>query len=269
MIIANIVDHGVIYAFTGAFAGLMSGILGIGGGVIIVPALAYIFKHKPDFPSELSMHFAAGTSLAIMIVSSQLSLRAHHKKMTILWPVYRRLWPGIMIGTVIGALLADLLPSQILKLLFGLFLLLLCMKMYFDRKVAHVAHTPSPMLNFTVTALSGLASGLLGIGGGVLVIPYLTYCGIQIRQVAALSALCTMTVALVGAAAYIFTGMSESALPRGATGYIFWPAVFWVALPTAFFAPIGVNMTYKLPEKQLRTGFIVFLLIVALDMLLD
>jgi uncharacterized membrane protein YfcA len=267
MILPNFIESAVIYAFVGAFAGFMSGVLGIGGGIIIVPALAYIFSHHPDLPANMTMHYAAGTSLAIMIVNSQLAIRAHHQRKNILWTTYQRLWPGIVFGTVAGAWLADSLPSSVLKMIFGLFLFLLCLKMLFDGKGMKAVKIPGKWLNGLATFIIGLQSGLLGIGGGTLTIPYLSYCGINIRQIAALSALCTMTVAVVGTLSYIFTGIDQLSPVPWSTGYIFWPAVFWVALPAVFFAPLGVSMTYRLPEQHIKNGFIAFLLIISMDML--
>lgn len=266
--IAEIMQSGVIYALVGAFAGMMAGILGIGGGVIIVPALAYVFSKQAGFPPEKILQLAAGTSLAIMVFTSQFSVRAHHHRKKISWSVYKKLWPGIVVGSICGALLADQLHSEVINIIFALFILLICAKTFLDRQKIRPHKYPPAWIHHFITFIVGLKSGLLGLGGGVLVIPYLTYCGVDVRSIAAVSALCTMTIAIVGSIAYLITGLNETALPAFTTGYIYWPAVIAVAIPSGFFAPIGVSLTYRLPVHHLKIAFIVFLLIIAVDMLI-
>ncbi len=265
--IADIMQSGVVYAVLGAFAGLMAGVLGIGGGIIIVPALAYVYSHQAGFPPDKILHLAAGTSLAIMVITSQFSVRAHHHRKKIAWDVYKKLWPGIVIGAVAGAFLADQLHSRVINIIFALFILLICAKTFFDRQKIRPHKYPPAWIHHFVTFIVGLKSGLLGLGGGVLIIPYLTFCGVEVRSIAAISALCTMTIAIVGSIAYMITGFNEPALPPFTTGYVYWPAVIAVAVPSGFFAPIGVSLTYRLPVYHLKMAFIIFLLMVAIDML--
>ena len=267
MIEASWLENSAIYALTGAFAGIMSGILGIGGGLIVVPTLAYILHHNHLVPASLEMRVAAGTSLAIMIFTAQATVRAHQRQGDILWDIYHHLWPAMLTGTILGAILADHLTTYWLKLILGVFLLLLGVKMLSHATVTHPPHTPSPWVNRLVNLAIGLQSSLLGIGGGALVIPYLTYCGIEPRKIPAVAALCTLTVAMIGTLAFIITGSNEPGLPTGSSGYVYWPAVFWVAIPSMLFAPMGAHMTYVLPIKQLKYGFSIVLLLAALDLL--
>lgn len=268
MILSEIVANGSIYALAGAFAGLMSGIMGIGGGIIVVPALLFIFQHHSAFPPEYTMHFAAGTSLAVMLFTSQSSVRAHFKRSDILWDVYNRLWPGIVLGSITGALLADQMPTHWLQILFGLFLLLVAIKMLSDIHVTRPHQFPRPWINRLISFLIGCKSGLLGVGGGTVIIPYLSYCGVEMKKIAPVSALCTMTVAVLGTITFIITGSNEAGLPAYTTGYVYWPAVLFVAIPSSFFAPIGANLTYTMPVKQLKYAFIVILFMTALDLLI-
>ena len=267
MIESAILQNSAIFALTGAFAGLMSGILGIGGGLIVVPTLAYIFHHGHMIPPDMEMRVAAGTSLAIMIFTAQATVRAHQRQGTILWDIYQRLWPSVLIGTAVGALLADYLSTIWLKMILGLVLLVLAFKMLIHVHITHRPHTPSLWVNRLVNFVIGFQAGLLGIGGGALIIPYLIYCGIEPRKIPGVAALCTLTVAMIGTMVFIITGTNESGLPSGATGYVFWPAVFWVAIPSMLFAPMGAHMTYVLPIKQLKYGFSIILLLAALDLL--
>jgi uncharacterized membrane protein YfcA len=259
--------NGLLYAFIGVFAGLMAGVLGVGGGIIVVPALVIIFQINHVVPESLLMHVAAGTSLTIMIFTSLAAIRAHHQAEQILWSVYRKLWSGIVAGAALGGIFAQLISTYWLKVIFGLFLLLVAIKMYADIHVTRARRTPPNWVDRLVSFLMGLKSGLLGVGGGVLIVPYLDYCGIEPRKIAAVSNLCTLTVALVGSVVFVITGYREMASVPYTTGYIYWPAVFWVALLSSMIAPWGTRLNYILPVKQLKLFFIIILLLTVLKML--
>ncbi|MFI4918458.1 MAG: sulfite exporter TauE/SafE family protein [Legionellales bacterium] len=259
--------HGAVYALIGAFAGLMAGILGIGGGVVVVPGLLFVFQYNHLIPDAISMHVAAGTSLAVMMFTSQSSLSAHLKLGEVLWTVYYKLVLGLLLGTVAGACVAHFISTQGLKILFAVFLLLVALKMLTDVHVTHPERPLAPWVHRLVGFLVGFKSGLLGIGGGVLVIPYLSYCGVAARKIAAVSNLCTFTVAVVGSVVFMITGRQDMIAVPYATGYIYWPAVLAVALPSCLMAPLGAKLNYMVPVKQLKYGFIVMLLITAMNML--
>lgn len=266
MISTIMLIDGAVYGLIGMFAGLMAGLLGIGGGIIVVPGLAFIFQHVAFIPKDSIMHVAAGSSLAVMILTSQSSLRAHFRLNGVKWEAFNKLWPGIIVGTVCGALLAHLIPTHWLKVLFALFLILVAIKMLTDLHVTHPERFPPNWVNRGFSFFVGLISGLLGVGGGMLIIPYLTYCGIAIRNIAAVSNLCSFTVAVVGTMVFILTGWQEMSLTPYATGYIYWPAVLWVAIPSVIFAPLGAKLNYIIPVKVLKYGFIVILTITAINM---
>lgn len=257
----------LLYILTGCFAGLMSGALGVGGGIVVVPALLMIFHHIGLVSDAISMHMAAGTSLAILMFTSQASIRAHRKLDDILWPVYHRLLPGLVLGTFLGALLADRIPSDWLKLFFGVFLLLIVANTWLDRKVTHGRQFPSRLINHLVSFLMGLLSGLLGIGGGLLIVPYLTHCGVDIRKIVAISVSCTMTVSVIGTVAFILSGYHQPELPAWSSGYVYWPAVLCVGIPGSLAAPFGARLAYIVPVKYLRAVFIILLLVTAIKML--
>lgn len=259
--------NGSIYVLIGVFAGLMAGILGIGGGIIVVPGLVFIFQLNHLIPQNIVMHVAAGTSLAVMIFTSIAALQAHYRLGEILWGTFNKLWPGIALGTISGAVLAEFIATEWLKLIFAVFLLSVAVKMLMDFKVTHVERFPNNGINRLVSYVIGLKSGLLGVGGGVLIIPYLTYCGVDTRKIAAVSNLCTLTVAIVGTITFVVTGLSDTAAIHNTLGYIYWPAVILVAIPSAIIAPLGAKLNYMLPVQHLKYGFIVILILTALKML--
>lgn len=266
MIPSVIVMSSIFYALAGVISGLVAGILGIGGGIVIVPALLFIFSYSPIIPFDLMMQIASGTSLAIMTFTSLASIRAHYRQTDILWDVYKRMVPGLFIGTVAGALLADDMPTIWLKWLLSAFLLFVACKMFFDKKQKETRVFPQ-WLYVLVSTVIGMLSGLLGIGGGTLMILFLSYCGITMRKTAAVSSLVTLTVAIIGTIVFVITGLNEPNLPAYATGYIYWPAVVAVGIPSALMAPLGARLTYILPVKQLKYVFIVTLVATSIDLL--
>lgn len=257
----------LLYILAGALTGLMSGILGIGGGIIVVPALLFIFDINGIVSADLAMHMAAGTSLAVILFTSFASVQAHNKIEPLLWGVYRNLWPGIVLGTISGAILASMLSTKVLRIMFALFLLFIAYKMIMSAKRDGEGQFPSTWINRLVSFLIGLKSGLLGVGGGVLIIPYLTYCGVDPRRIAGVSSLCTMTIASIGTLTFMV--LSQSMVrPDYSTGYVYWPAVFWVAIFSMIAAPFGAKLSYVIPVKGLRYLFVCVLLITVLGLLI-
>lgn len=256
-----------LYILAGAFAGLMSGLLGIGGGVIVVPSLLFIFEMNPAIPETLSMHMAAATSLAVILFTSVAAIGMHHRIEPILWWVYRRLSVGIILGTICGALLMGELSNTGLKILFALFLLFVAYRMSRPRLAADGREFPGVWLTRVVSLSIGLSSGLLGVGGGVMIVPYLSYCGVDPRRIAPISSLCTLTVASMGTLTFLLS-VQEANAPAYTTGYVYWPAVFWVGLSSVLFAPWGAKLSYVLPLQTLRYGFVVILLLTVLGLVL-
>jgi uncharacterized membrane protein YfcA len=265
--ILSLFIHVILYVFIGFFAGLMAGILGVGGGLIVIPGLIFLFQLTQIIPQNITMHVAVGTSLAIMIFTSLASLRAHIKVGEILWPVFNKLWPGIVLGTLAGAVIAEFIPTRWLEIIFALFLLFVAIKMLTDLHVTHIEQFPGTWVNRLISGLVGLLAGLLGVGGGILIIPYLTYCGVAIRKIAAVSNCCTLIVGLVGSCVFMVTGWHEMASVAYSTGYVYWPAVLCVAIPSCIIAPLGVKLNYLLPMKQLKYGFILLLFLTAITLL--
>ena len=259
------------YGLVGIFAGTMSGLLGLGGGIIVVPALIYLFQQNQAIGgTELTTHLAVGTSLAVMVFTSESALRAHLQRSSILWSVYQRLWPGLVTGTLVGVLLSDSLPTDWFKTFLGTFLLFVALKMGFAKEPTEEKplHFPPQGLHHGFCFLMGCLSALLGIGGATLLIPYLNYCNLPLKKIAPISVLCTMTVAFVGSLLLIITGFRASDLPPYATGFVYWPAVICIALASRYFAPIGAKLTYILPVKQLKYAFLLLVLVTAFNLLM-
>ena len=256
------------YLLVGGIAGFLSGLFGIGGGMIVVPALLYIFKYNPFIPADQIIRFAVGTSLAIMLLTSLVSIRSHRKLGEVLWSVYQRLWLPISIGVLAGSIVANFIPTNWLTTIFGVFLLFVSWKMFTGMGRNGPHHFPSRAINHLVCLFIGLFSGLLGIGGGTLIIPYLTYCGVDPHRITAITVLCSLTIAWIGTLLFMILGSYELYHSPMTLGYVYWPAMIWVALPSMLFAPIGVKLTYALPIKQLHYAFMILLFITAVDLLI-
>ena len=267
MISIDWVEHSFIYLVAGTCTGLVSGLLGIGGGIITVPTLLYLFYHMQTIPIPLQMQVATGTSLAIMMFTSYAAVHTHRRNNMILWPIYHKLWPGIVLGAILGALLAHILPPHLLEKIFGLMLLLVLMNLLFNIKTVYTEHFPNRWLGHLFTCGIGLCSGLLGIGGGTLSIPYLTYCGVNTRKISPLANLCTLTAATIGTAVFILNGLRIHTLPLYTTGYVYWPAVLYIIIPSILMTPMGAKLSHVLPVKQLRYLFAGVLLLVIINLL--
>jgi len=262
------IDYFVFFAFvgTGAFAGLLSGLLGIGGGIIVVPILAFIFQ-RIGVSNHVLMHMATGTSIAAMVATTGSSMYAHMRRGAAIWPVYRRLALGIVIGVVLGVLFADQIPSDLLSLIFGLFVIAVSIRMSVVSQIASQRTLPGNKVMFSFATLIGGKSGLLGIGGGALTVPFLTYCNVAMRSAVAISATCGFTIAIVGSISVMLTGLNEAHLPAWSTGYVYWPAVLGIIVTSPLFARLGARLSYRLPVNILKKIFAIFLLFMGIDML--
>ncbi|MGB1800740.1 MAG: sulfite exporter TauE/SafE family protein [Gammaproteobacteria bacterium] len=257
-----------IYMLTGMAAGVIGGMLGLGGGIIIVPVLHFVFMQQ-GFPAPVLMHLAVTTSLATIIVTSLSATYTHHKKGAVLWPVVYLLTPGIVIGAGLGALIADSLSSEILRVTFGFFEIFIAIKIWFDLKPKAQLTLPKTSGMICSGTGIGLFSTLLGIGGGSLTVPFLLWCNVNIRNAVAVSSACGFPIAVAGTTALIITGWDSPALPVNAVSYLYWPAALVIIAMTVFFAPLGARLAHYLPVRTLKRTFSILLLLIGIRMLLQ
>lgn len=254
------------FAFLGAFAGIMAGLLGIGGGLVVVPGLAFLLQYS-TIPSSHLMQVAEGTSLAIMIPTTIRALFAHLKHKAEVWPVFKRMLASVIIGALAGAVLAHVVNSNVLRILFGFFVLYMAFRLWFVIQPKPQQQLPGPVGMNIFGFIVGAKSGLLGIGGGVLTIPFLTHWNVRMQDAVAISNAVSFTVSIIGTASFIISGLMVAGLPAWTTGYVYWPAWLPVSILSLFFAPMGVKLSHILSVKVLKRIFAVFLLIVAIQML--
>jgi len=245
------------YFVAGLLAGLLAGLMGVGGGLVIVPALLLLLGLQGFDPGHLA-HVAVGSSLAAIVPISMASLWSHHRRGAVEWPAVLRLSPGLMLGAWSGAWLADQLSTHWLKGIFGLFLLLVAMQMWSGFRPAAAVGKGSRLLFPVAGWLIGLVSGLVGIGGGTMTVPFLGWRGRPLPRAVGTSAACGLPIALAGAAGFLHFGASA----EDPLGYIHWPAVAAIAPLAVVAAPLGARWAHSLPVPVLRRLFAVVLVLV-------
>jgi len=257
-----------LYLATGAFAGVMAGMLGVGGGLIIVPILATLYASQ-GIASDIIMHLALGTSLATIVVTSTSSIYAHHKHQAVLWPILLKLTPGILLGAWIGGWLASLMPSNGLKPVFAIFELAVAIQMISGGQVDQHRSIPGSFAMNSAGGFIGSISSIVGIGGGTLTVPFLLWNSINIRNAIATSAACGLPIALAGSLSYMWAGWGNSQLPESTLGFVHLPAFLGIIFTSVFFAPVGAMLAHRLPINTLKRVFAVFLIVVAGKLLIS
>ena len=251
------------YLALGAIAGTMAGLFGVGGGLIIVPALVFAFGAQGIDPS-IAMHLAIGTSLATIAITGASSAWAHHQRGSIQRQWFLLLLPGLVLGAIVGVFVAGALSGGLLGTLFGIFVILVALKMALGGGPKPGKKAPGRLGMGMAGGVIGGVSALFGIGGGTLSLPWLTRCGASMTQAVGTSAACGLPIALSGAVTFIVVGWSHPLLPAGATGFVMWPAFLGIVLASVPFARLGARLAHVLPARVLRLSFAALLLIVGL-----
>jgi uncharacterized membrane protein YfcA len=255
----------IAYVAIGSIAGVLAGLLGVGGGVILVPVLVYLFAQQ-QMPDPMVLHLALGTSLASIALTSIASLRAHHGKGAVEWPVFRRITPGILVGSFVGSWIAAQLSAKYLQGLFVAFLFYVATQMLLDVKPKPSRQLPSSSGLVGVGSVIGGVSSLVGIGGGSLSVPFLIWCNVSVRKAIGTSAAIGFPIAVAGALGYIVNGLKAQALPTYSVGFVYLPAFLGISLMSVLTAPVGAKLAHGLPVSTLKRCFAVLLYAVALKM---
>ena len=256
-----------LYMLLGAIAGTFAGLLGIGGGLIIVPTLIFLFRSQGISP-DVVVHLAVGTTLATIVPTSLSSMLAHNRRHAVQWTVFWLLTPGIIIGVLLGAAIANELPSRVLRSIFGVFALAVAAQLALNRTPAPHRQLPQRAAMFGAGSIIGAVSGVVGLGGGSLTVPFLVWCNVNVRNAVATSAACGFPIAVFGTLGFVASGWGQTGLPHLATGHVYWPAVVGVASASVLFAPLGARLAHTLPVKLLKRLFALFLAAIGVKLLL-
>lgn len=250
----------------GAAVGFAAGLLGIGGGMLLVPFMTMILTAK-QFPREVIVHMAIATSLATIMFTSVSSVRAHHARGAVLWPVVRLLAPGILIGSWIGPWIGSKMNSSTLAMSFAVFVAFSATQMLLDKKPAASRSLPKAPGMLGAGSVIGTLSGLVGAGGGFVSVPFMTWCNVKIHNAVATSAALGFPIALAGTLSNIYFGMKEPGLPAGSLGFIYLPALLVVSIASVTTAPLGAKTAHALPVKTLKKVFALLLYVLSAYML--
>jgi uncharacterized membrane protein YfcA len=246
----------------GTVIGFAAGLLGIGGGMLLVPFMTMILTAK-DFPEEHIVHIAIATSLATIMFTSLSSVRAHHARRAVVWRIVKMLVPGILVGSWIGPWIGAQMSATGLALFFAVFVAFSATQMLIDKKPAPTRDLPKALGMFGAGGVIGILSGLVGAGGGFISVPFMTWCNVKIHNAVATSAALGFPIALAGTLSNIYYGMAVPDLPPGSLGYIYLPALLVVSLASVTTAPLGARTAHSLPVKTLRKVFALMLYLLA------
>lgn len=255
----------ILFLVLGSFAGLLAGLLGVGGGLVIVPMINYTFALQ-GITGEHTHHMALGTSLATIMFTSISSFMAHHRNKAVIWRIVKHITPGILIGTFLGSKVASHMPTGLLKGFFVIFLLYVGTQMLMNIKPKASREIPGLAGNTAAGGVIGIVSSFVGIGGGSLSVPYMAWCNVPIHKAIGTSAAIGFPIAVAGAAGYIVNGLGVEGLPGPHLGFIYLPALLGIAMASVCTAPLGARLSHRLPVDKLKKSFACLLFVMAAQM---
>jgi len=238
----------------GSATGFLAGLLGIGGGMLMVPFMTFILTAK-GYPADYTVKMAVATSLATICFTSMSSVRAHHRRGAVLWPIVRLLAPGILLGSLVGAQLAVALPGKVLGVLFAVFVAFSATQMFLDRKPKPSRTLPGRLGTFGMGGVIGMLSALVGAGGAFVSVPFMTWCNVKIHDAVGTSAALGFPIALAGTLGYIWAGQGMPEMPPGSIGYLYLPGLIVVSLASMCTAPLGARTAHRMDIRPLKKVF--------------
>jgi len=260
------VDWWWAYLAIGLAVGFLAGLLGIGGGMVMVPMLVFVFTAK-GFPAEYMMHIALATALATITFTSLSSVRAHHRHGGVDWAVARAMAPGILAGSLAAALAAGFIPTRPLAVFFTGFMFYAAAQMFVAIKPRAGRKLPGRAGLFAAGAGIGAISSVLAAGGAFLSIPYLAWCNLPLKRAIGTAAANGFPIAIAGTVGYVLQGSRVPDLPQWSLGYVYLPALLLIVAASMPMAPLGARLAHRLPVKRLRVVFALMLFALGLRML--
>lgn len=260
------IDWWWAYLALGAFVGFFSGMLGIGGGSMMVPVLAFIFAAK-GFGAQHAVHLALGTGISTILFTSVVSVRAHHLRRSVNWHAFRTMAAGVLAGTFAGALLAGKLDVRLLSILFTALIFYFSFQMMRTQEARPTGVLPGAAAMSGFGAVIGFISSLTATGGASVVVPFLVKRNVPIHEAIGTAAAVGWPVAVAGTAGYVIAGWSTPGLPRYSVGYVYLPALAMVVASSMLMAPVGAAVAHRTPGRRLKQVFALVLFTLATTML--
>jgi uncharacterized membrane protein YfcA len=254
------------YLATGAVAGLFAGMFGIGGGMIVVPVLALMLEAQ-GLPREHLLHLSVGTAMATILFTALSSARAHAARGGVRWEIARRITPGILVGGVAGALVANYLSTRTLAIYFTAFVFVMAANIALDRKPKPSRQPPGAAGMFAAGAVIGGLSSLVAIGGTVMTVPFMIYCNVPVIQAVGTAAAIGFPIAVGGTLGYLYAGWHASGLPPWSLGYVYLPALAGITIASVATAPLGASLAHRVPGRMLKRLFAGLLFLLAARMM--
>lgn len=263
----------IVYcAILGSGVGFLAGLLGIGGGLVIVPILTTLLLNFDVLPPEQVVIVAIATSLASILFTSTSSAIAHHKNGNVPWELAPWIMTGVAVGALISGFMAALLPEQIVRIVFAVTVVLIAFKMFYSstqRDSTVIREMPNKGLLTLFTTITGGLSAMIGIGGGALLVPLLTFFSLDMKKAIGCASACGIVIALFGCIGYISSGSAYFALADGFAGFVYLPALLGIVCTSWFTAPLGAKATQTLPVPLLKKAFAALLLVMAVNMIFN
>lgn len=257
----------ILYFFLlGSFVGIIAGMFGIGGGGVIVPVLTYIFLAH-DFSKESVVHVALGTSMAATIATTFASFRAQQKRDAVHWGVVKMMVPGILVGTFASTFIASHLNSFYLAIFFSCFFFIVGIRMLLESKPRPGKKLMGPKVHAAAGGLIGGIAALVSIAGGAMTVPYLIWQSIDVKKAIGTSSAVGFPIAIVGTVGYIINGWSHTSMEQMMIGYVYLPAMLFVALGSYLCAPLGVKLMHYLPGGTIKKLFAILPLVLSIKMI--
>jgi uncharacterized protein len=258
----------ILYLLSGLLAGFLAGLLGIGGGLVLVPLLAILFSAQ-GFSETVIMPLALGTSLATIIFTSVSSMAAHHAKCAVNWRAVRGMAPGTLLGALFSTAMAAHVPSAWLQLVFAIYAGLAATQLLYDFKPVPSRQLPGFAGLTAAGGVVGGVSGLAGVGGAVTSIPFLLWCNVPARTAIGTAAAIGLPVSLSGTVGYVAGGWTMASVPPASLGFVYLPALAAIVIATMLSAPLGARASHSLPVQALKKMLAAVLYLVTLRMVLS
>jgi uncharacterized membrane protein YfcA len=261
-----VADIWLWYLLLGAVAGLLAGLLGIGGGLIQVPLLVFLFGHQ-QFAPENVLHLALGTAMASILFTSVSSVRAHHGHNAVNWKIVQRMAPGIVFGVAIAAVIAGRLETRYLAMFFTGFVYFAATQLILNLRPQPTRTLPGAGGMFFVGAVIGGISSLVAAGGALLSVPYMSWCNVRLHEAIGTAAAIGFPIAIAGTIGYVANGWGTAHLPEWSLGYVYLPALVLLVVASMATAPLGAKLAHRTSTRKLRTLFAILLYVLATRML--